>query len=655
MSAVKQLYQDALKAVQQQQYRSAVGLLDQLTQLDEGHGKAWLLKGVAWKQLRNFTEALRAFDRCLQQDPQASGILNHVADCYYHLGDWQATEKSLLKAIDSNPNPGDAMNKLAYLYQETQQYPQAYQTYEKLTHHDAYRVVAWLNMGMVAQQLNRPQAAIDHYRKVLVLNPSHGDAYYALGTVYMQINDFEKAMEALQKAINLQKDDLAARLELMVARACVCDWSLWEQDRVGLVEILNKMIQSQQGDLSRIVMDINYFDLPPDLHGKVARQRAAQLSRLAGNNRVAPVARHERLRIGYLSPDLRQHVVGRTIGEMFRHHDRSKFEIYAYSLVVPSDKDPVTELIRQGCDHFVDCDGQPAGEIAAKISRDQIDLLIDLGGYTTYTKPGVMALRPAPLQLHFIGNPDTMGADFIPYMLADRWLVPEGEEAFYSERILYLPNAWVGAFASEDLPAVSRTQYGVPDDTFVYSSFNHPKKLDPVTFRLWMDILRSTDNSVLWIYAPLDIQQKHLKAEAGRHGIDPDRLIFAGHTDYPEYLARMSLADLFLDNLIYTAGATAVNALMNGLPLLTCPGRNMVSRLGSSVCAAAGLEQWICGNPGEYLEKAVYWGRHPEKLRSFKNGLADQVKASSLGDLPSFTRSVEIVLLELWESLKATP
>ncbi|HXK21125.1 MAG TPA: glycosyltransferase, partial [Myxococcota bacterium] len=356
----------------------------------------------------------------------------------------------------------------------------------------------------------------------------------------------------------------------------------------------------------------------------------------------------DRLRIGYVSPDFRQHAVGTLVAPLFELHDREAFEVYAYALVQVDDA--FNRRVRDGCDVYVDASKQSPEETARRIHADEIDVLIDLAGYTTYSRTAIFALRPAPVQAHWLGYLDTLGADFLPYVLADSRAVPEGSAAHYSEAIVALPDCFAVA---ADLPIAAETPTreasGLPEDRFVFCSMNGFQKLDPRTFAAWMRILARTPDSLLWLYEGTSSAGKErLRREAERAGIDAARMVFAPRGPVPEYLARYRLADLFLDSFDYNAGATALGALFAGLPLLTLPGESFVSRMGASFCAAAALPDLVCESEAEYVERAVAIGRDRLLAASLKERLARAHATAPLFDGPRFVRRLESAYRLMW-------
>ncbi|HEY9657986.1 MAG TPA: TIGR03032 family protein, partial [Allocoleopsis sp.] len=285
-----------------------------------------------------------------------------------------------------------------------------------------------------------------------------------------------------------------------------------------------------------------------------------------------------------------------------------------------------------------------------------IHILIDLAGYTLYSCPEILALRPAPIQMQWLGYPNTMGAEFVQYLLADPWLVPPELAKAYSEEIIYLPHAFV---ASSPLASpegfLSRTSLGLPEDCFVFCCFNNTDKVNPQVFATWMRILQQVPHSVLWLGSCPEVVQNNLRQSAQKHGVEPNRLYFATYLSDAQYLARYRLVDLFLDTTQYSAGSTGVAALWMGVPLLTCPGDTNASRMGASLCAATNLEPLICSNLADYERKAVHLATHPEELQALRQHLIEQRHVLPLFDLQGFVGHLEAALRQVWQRHSLSP
>ena len=355
-----------------------------------------------------------------------------------------------------------------------------------------------------------------------------------------------------------------------------------------------------------------------------------------------------KLRLGYLSADFRDHAVGFLIRDIFRYHNRDQFEIYAYSLTNTTDE--ITEQIQAGSDYYETIASLSVEAAAQKIHNDGIHILIDLCGYTNLCRPEVLALQPTSLQLHYLGYPDTLGADFIPYLLGDRHLIPPQLEQYYTETLVELPHAFVTTPLSLPETPPPRSELGLPDQAFVYACFNRTDKWSPDLFTCWLEILQAVPNAVLWLADFGSEISQTLRHKAQSAGVDPDRLIFLAKRSQVEFISVCRQADLFLDTFLYNGGATSVCAVQAGVPLLTCPGETFASRMGLSICHAAALESFVCESLASYQEQAIYWGTHLEELHQFTEQWHQQREQLPLFQPAIWVKALETQLMTLWQT-----
>jgi predicted O-linked N-acetylglucosamine transferase (SPINDLY family) len=342
--------------------------------------------------------------------------------------------------------------------------------------------------------------------------------------------------------------------------------------------------------------------------------------------------------------------MGNLLHGVFSQHDRRRFQVFAYSLVDVSDA--VTAVIRSGVDHFAMVAAESSEAIAQRIRTDGIDVLIDLMGYTHHGRPGVLALRPAPLQLHYLGYPGSLGADWIDGVIADAWLIPLEHEPHYRETVHRLPWGFVSSGPLPDpvdpaSPPLSREALGLPRDAVVYACFNRPEKITPALFACWLEILRQVPGSLLWIINDEPLVEERLRARLTAAGLEPQRLVFSPKLESSAFGQVCALADLLLDTSPYGSGATAVTALAAGLPLLTCPGDTFASRMGASLCAATGLEELICPTLEAYQERAIALGRQPSELQGLRCQLVEYRCQLPLFNTAAWVGHLEALLEQL--------
>ena len=644
--------------------------------------------GNALAALERPEEAEAAYREAIRLRPDYAGALYNLGNLYRRKGAREAAERLLRAALRSDPGNLEAALALAGLMLDEGRYPEADALYRELSRRhprsalvpyergnllrlqgrneeavESYRAAirldpdmaaAYNNLGAVLQLRGEVDAAVAVIRRALTLRPGSAEAHFNLAQLYEGQNRLDEAAASYERALALEPDfGGQVYFHLGYLRRKLCDWTDYDARLAELMRRTEAHIR-ENDRVGLPPLTLNVFSVPVALRAEVARHQARLIDRRTAELRkecafVHTRERPERLRIGYVSPDFRKHAVGSLIHRMFEHHDRDAFEVFAYALVHVDDD--FNRAVRAGVDVYANCSRLSYAQTARRIHADGIHLLIDLAGYTTYSRTPIFALRPAPVQAHYLGYLDTMGAAFLPYMIADRYVVTGETAAAYDEALVYLPDTFAVAspLPVSDKP-MTRAQFGVPEDAFVFCCFNSLHKLDPACFDVWMRILRRVPEGVLWLYGSgNETTRGNLRREAEARGVDPKRLIFAGKLPLDEHLARYRLADLFLDTFAYNAGATAVGAMWAGLPVLTMPGRTFFSRMGGSLCRAAGLPEAVCATEAEYEERAVALAADPAALADLRRKVAERRAEAPLFDTARFVRRLEAAYRRMWE------
>ncbi|MCX7084558.1 MAG: tetratricopeptide repeat protein [Methylococcales bacterium] len=529
----------------------------------------------------------------------------------------------------------------------------AIEHYKAVVRHQPNSATAYNVLGATLKNAGNLKFAAACFRRALRLQPTYDAAHFNLGLVLEDLNQLAAAQHHYQKAVAINPKSTVALYHLMQVRLKLADWRAYQQG-LKAITTQTKAHLAQLNTDALPVMILNALPVSVALQHAVAKQ-VAQQHQLA----VAPLqsslpvaeykAKPERLRIGYVSPDFRNHAVGTLIHQLFQYHQRPEFEIFAYSLVPVNDD--ITQSIREGCDHFINVSAQAPLDIAKRIWADGIHILIDLAGYTTHSLTPVFALKPAPVQVQYLGYPGSMQAEFIPYILADKTLIPKDLVAQYSEKILCLPHAWATAPMTIADSTLTRADFGLPAKGMVYCCFNGIYKINPAVFIVWMRILKEVPESVMWLSTGKHaVIKQRLQQYALELGVNPDRLIFADNVPHAEYLARYRLADVFMDTFPYNAGATAVGALAAGLPVLTLSGERYVSRMGACVCNAVGLPELQCESLADYEQRAIELGKDPKKRAALKAKLAQALPNAPLFKPQAFIKQLEHTLSQLWQA-----
>lgn len=460
---------------------------------------------------------------------------------------------------------------------------------------------------------------------------------------------FAEALEASDRAIALEPGNVIAARAGIQARLCSCDWSRRKADERRVAD----------GIAARELIIVPFY------HKAVSSSEAESLAlaREIGRGLMKPMTplspaapyRHQRIRIAYSSTDFRDHVVADMIAGCFEWHDRSRFETTAISLG-PNDESRMRRRIETAFDRFIDAEAMSDAEVARTIRALEIDILIDLNGGSGESRTRIFTHRPAPVQVTYLGYPGTTGLPFYDYIIADRMVIPEENRAHYIEHVVDLPRGFMPNDSTRPIasPIPSRIEAGLPESGFVFACHNHEHKIGPEVFDIWMRLLRAVDGSVLWLKSLNPSARINLRKEAAARGVDPERLVFAPHVARSEdHLARLRLADVFLDTRPYNAHATACDALWVGVPVVTCPGDTYAARVAASLLTAVGLPELVTDSPAEYEALALALARDPERLAAVKAKLLRNRDTAPLFDTARHTRDLEAAYATMWERREA--
>jgi predicted O-linked N-acetylglucosamine transferase (SPINDLY family) len=512
----------------------------------------------------------------------------------------------------------------------------------------------------IAQRLawaRRTVDAISVLMVALAAAPAHVDAHELLLYCMRDLGLKNEAAECARTVLALNPGHVAVRMHLLYDQRGACDWS-------GLDETRDQLVAAVEAASDTVPLPLPVFtllsaDVTPAVQLKTARIAALCFARGVamlpaahpGQRRPGP------LRLGFLSCDFREHPVSQLLAETLEQLDRRRCSVHLYAHG-PADDSSWRARLRAAADSFQDFGDGSMGDfgdgsdalLAQRIRDDAVDVLVELGGHTRGSRLGVLAYRPAPVQVSFLGYPGSSGCEQIDYLVGDAIVTPLEHAADYSEKLAQLPGCLLPASRHRPLPRpMSRAHHELPEDAFVMCAFNQSYKLLPRTFALWCEVMRRVPRAVLWLKAPNQDVIGNLRREAGAHGVAPDRLVFApDKVPYDEHFSRLALADVFVDTWPYNAHTTASDALWAGLPVLTLCGRNFASRVASSLMQAAGLGEFVCRDPEDYRQRLLDLAQQPQALAAARRTLErDRLQ------LPIFdSQAYAAGLLELFERMQ---
>jgi len=577
-----------------------------------------------------------------------------------------------------HPAIGHALQNLGALLMQQRRFEEALSLHEEFVALAPRLPDAHFNLAENLLALDRPEAALAAADRALHLDSRHVFARIDRAFALALTDRLPEAQAELQRARSIDPTRFASyrnaydaegsgTLEGLDARMLFVHWHLrqladcnWSR-YAPFVKRLKELLEDADewpGPLADPGLPFGVLGLPIDAptQGRLARNvaRARQVigERIERPSVMRSRKTSDRLRVGYVSPDFHAHPTAYLTRQLFRAHDRSRIEVFAYSLFA-GDDDGYTHEIQAGCDAFRRVATESTRAIVDRIAGDRIDVLVDLAGYTAGSRPGIFNARPAPIQVTWLGFAGTTGNENIDYAIVDRISAPEGSEAHWSEQLVYLPASYYVSSPTPLEPPSLRSELGLPGDSFVFCCFNNAWKIEPTVFGCWLEILRSVPNSVLWLLGVSNAQVENLRATAAVGGIDPARLVFARIQPHARHLARVGAADLFLDTFLCNAHTTAIDTLWAGVPVLSCAGTTVPSRVCASLLNALGLDELVTKSHEAYVAEAIRLACEPVALAAVRAKLQAARRSASLFDPGARARSLERAFTTMWNRHEA--
>ncbi len=650
--------------------------------LQPGYAKAFSNRGNTLAELKRFEEALVSYDRALVLQPNLVEALYNRGNALYALKRFDEALGSYDRAVAVQPKHAKAIYNRANTLAKMQRFDEALVNYNQVIALDPGYAEALYNRGNTLRELKRFNDALDSYSRAISIRGDDGNSFSNRGVTLHELGRFDEAVADFDRALGLRADDpdiLCNRGNALVElkrfddalasydRALtidkahpyalsglaftannMCDWDR----RAFLLETIKEHVTEGRSIVSPFVV-IGYSD-DPALQLQCAKNYVSHTVPSCPKPLWSGEKwRHQKLRVAYLSADFHSHPTASLMAELFELHDRSRFEIVGVSFG-KDDRSEMRRRLAAAFDVFQDVRERSDSEIANYLRKSEVDIAIDLKGYTLGARPGILAKRPAPIQVNYLGYPGTMGASFIDYIIADPVILPFDQQQFYTEKIVQLPDSYQPndskRKASDRLP--SRQSLGLPEGAFVFCCFNNNWKISPEVFDVWMRLLMQVEKSVLWLLSDNAVAERNLCKEAERRGIAAARVVFARRVPIEEHLARHRFADLFLDTSPCNAHTTGSDALWTGLPVLTCKGDAFAGRVAASLLRASGMPELVVENLKEYETRALQIARNPGILADLKGKIERHRSAYPLFDSKSFVSNIEAAytqMSEIWQ------
>jgi predicted O-linked N-acetylglucosamine transferase (SPINDLY family) len=626
-------------------YEEALLSFDTTIALHPNDADAYYNRSISLKELKRYDEALISINKVIALQP-------HYADAHCNRG----TVLNALKHYDDALSSHDKALSLRYNYHEAhsnrastlyhlKRLDEALESCNQAIIIKPDYAEAHSNRGVMLTGLSQFDEALASYNRAIVLKPDYADAYSNRGVALKELKRLDEALASYDRALVLKPDINFILGHSLHTKMHLC---IWDELPMHLNVLTHKINNNEKVAVPFPVLAL--ID-DPNIQRKTAEIFAKENYPLSHFlPKIDRYSDHPKIRVGYFSADFHNHATMHLMAELFEYHDKKQFELIAFSFG-PDEQDEWRQRALLCFDQFVDVRFKSDREIALLARTMEIDIAVDLKGFTGDSRAGIFAEGSAPIQVNYLGYPGTMGADYMDYLIADRTLIPEDKQQHYSEKIVYLPNSYQVNVSKRSVTetALTRQDLGLPNTGFVFCCFNNNYKITPTTFAGWMRILKAVEGSVLWLFESNSSAVNNLRKEAVRFGVNEDRLIFAKHMPIADHLNRIQKADLFIDTLPYNAHTTTSDALRMGLPVLTLIGHSFASRVAASLLNAVNLPELITTSQEQYESLAIEFGTHPEKLTQIKNKLLHNLSISPLYDIKLFTQHIESAYLIMQE------
>lgn len=571
--------------------------------------------------------------------------------------------RRLLRVFKNNQ---DLQNALCYALQELGneahmqgRYIIAEACFEEALQHQPNNAGYRYNLANAQRELGKAREAELQYQKAIQINPEDADFYNNLGNVQRELGQLDLAIASYEHALRLNPDLYHAKVHLVHQKQHICDWRGLDHAITEIRHWVKSRPNAQVSPFAFLAMPATTAEEQKICADNWVNNRYAKLIEMGKNLHFTRTKNtvHKKIKIGYLSADFRLHPLAFLISELIELHNRTQFEVIAFSFGV-NDKSAARVRLEKAFDQFYDIRALSEMDAAALIHQKNIDILVDLTGFTQTSRSGIAALRPAPINVNWLGFPGTMGGikdtPLYDYLLTDNFITPDDSTANqtekYAEALASLPYSYQPN--DRKRPAgetLTRQAYSLPENAFVFCCFNQSFKITEEIFAIWMRLLKAKPDSVLWLLECNPWAKENLKREAEIAGVASSRLIFAPRVSIADHLARHAHADLFLDTLPYNAHTTCSDALWMGLPVLTCAGSTFASRVAGSLINAAGLSEWVTYSLKDYEQKALEFAQHPEVILRAKQKLLAEKMYSGLFDTAKFAQALETQYQRMWQ------
>ena len=579
--------------------------------------------------------------KIIKSSPEIFIVHFNLGTAYQELDQTDEAIDSYTQAIKLNPEFADAYLNLGIIFENSGKLNDALQYLKKANEIEPDNLSASFNLGLILRDTGQTDEAIKSFERVIQLSPDNAESYSYLGELFFESRKHNRALTNFNMAFSINPDIDYLFGNLLYTKMQLCHWDNFEEN----VKILASKIKNNE----KVISPFSLMAIEDDPQAQLKASQIYANSNFPKNSFsslskiLKPYSDHKKIRIGYFSTDFHNHPGMHLMAELFENHDKSKFEIIAFSLG-PDKQDKWRKRVVNSFDKFIDVRLKTDQEIVLLARKMEIDIAVNRGGYTQGCRPNIFANSCAPIQVNFLGFPGTTGDDYIDYIIADQTIIPSENKKYFSEKIVYMPDTYQVNMSKRDISnqPLSRHNLGLPEQGFIFCCFNGNHKITPACFGSWMRILKAVPGSVLWLYANNEDVISNILNTASRFGISENRIIFANNVPVEDHLNRISQADLFLDTLPYNAHTTSSDALRMGVPVLTLIGNSFASRVAASLLNSVNMPELITTSQDAYESLAIELALNSEKLDGIKKKLIGNLPTSALFNSRAFAKYLEL-------------
>ena len=647
---MKSKFSEVLNLIKQKKTDEAKKICLEILKIDQNNAEVYNIYAFTLFHLKEYESSINNWKKAIKIKPNHFHAINNLGNAFLKLKKYTEALLSYEQAIKINSNYFEAYNNRGHAFFGLNKLSDALESYNqaikiKPDYFEAYNAKAF-----ILQKLQRFDEAIKNWRNATKINPNLISAHINLGHIFFDLKKYEEAINSYNCAFVLDPEYPFLLGQLIYTKLKISDWKNLKEN---LNELEKNILKFKKA--SSPLPILAFFDSPylQKITAEIwAKEHVLKNNKMEGIFRTEINKKNKKIRIGYYSADFKNHAVGLLIANMLELHDKSKFEIFGFYFGTKTN-DKVHNRIVKSCDNFLDISSMDDKEVTELSRNLDIDIAIDLMAHSgTTNRFNIFINRCAPIQINFLGYPGTSGSDCIDYLIADKNLIPKKNQKFYSEKIVYLPHTYQPNDSTRKIPEkiFDKKEFGLPEKSFVLCCFNAHQKITPSVFKIWMKLLKSNNNSILWLLEDNLTSCKNLRLEASLEGVDSERIIFSKRMPVEEHLARHKVADLFVDTFPYTAHTTCSDSLLAGLPVLTCIGESFASRVAASLLNAIDLPELIVSSKKEYEEMAIKIMDNPNYLKEIKKKLERNKLEKPLFDTKLFTKHLEMAFNKMYQT-----